>query len=746
MNQKGFGQTTLNVLGKGAKATRNFFGPTQNNNANRARQNALKQAIAEYAKVFNGANHLAYIKAARKLNSVLAEPPKNNREYKNGLAVLRVTPGTTAANIRRKINERLNLNRRKFLNTALLNTSVSHQNIKNVFGSNTNLSYRIFANRFNSNLVKANTLNKLRNLEASIPAGHPSATNYRNRIEKKRANVSSKAPNVQPPPPPNVKPSPNNGAKNKTNNGSKNVKGNNGAKNKTNRGTSSGGATASAVGIGSQIIQIGSGNSSNLRKRLENLERARNASERAKTTAKNANVRANANPGNANAARRNANAARAALEAMRIEFEAVKAAAAAAEAEKVKLQARVTAAEASGSANVNSLRAQLLNAKAAAERIRNEFTASITEVRAEAEKARANANATRANAENKKKRAESAEATAAEHLAAKQAAETAANAARESAEKARIEKDGAYADLATALTQIAGLKRTKQANSTERNAAAARLAHAQAAAAAATEAASRANAARLAANARANAASRNANAKVEAIQKQLANATKQAERNAAKIATLTAQGANTSALNAARANAARHAAEENRLRRQLASVSTGKVVNVAKGVVYGVGGVLAAGLRGGLNLLSRAPVQTTVSLQRGNANNNAFKRRAAAEALGQIKGTVTSIPFGPNGKIIAQEGYGRSAYGPQQLLSMNGNTRQSNMYRRVATQSLNEESLLRQYHLALIEIKRRKEGGNNVSRNIPVLRQKLVRLQSSNLKTRLIRTLNNLAR
>jgi hypothetical protein len=632
MNQNGLGKKTLNVLGRGAK----LFGPTQNNNANRARQNALKQAITEYAKVFNGENHIAYIKTARKLNSVLAEPPKNNREYKNGLAVLRVTAGTTAANIRRKINERLRLNRTKFLKTALLNTAITQQNLKNVFGSNTNLSYRIFANRFNGNLVTANTLNKLRNLEAAIPAGHPSANKYKKKIANKRNNVSSKAPVVQPPnnkgnKGPNVKPSPNN----KGNNRPKNNKGN--------RGAPSGGATASAVGIGSQIIQIGSGNS-NLRRRLENLERARNASERAKANVKNTNAKAKANPGNANAARANANAARAALEAMKKELEALTAAKMAAEAEKAKLQSNLEAAQATG-ANVEALRKAYANAQNAATKMESNFKAKLTEATEEAEKARANANAAKANATAKETAAAKATATAAEHLEARKAAEKAASEASNAASAALVAKEASNTQYALAQVQIKAITANKNATNAEKSAAIANAAAARARMAEANARARNAEAARLSATSAATVAMRKAAANVAKIQKQLVNATEQAERNAANIARLTAQGATKAQVNAARANAARHAAEANRLRRELTTASAGGLVRSGTGLAYGAGSMLAAGLRRGTNALFGAlPVQATVSLQRSapaisrnsaRYANNARRRQAAAEARAQ---------------------------------------------------------------------------------------------------------------
>ena len=434
---------------------------------------------------------------------------------------------------------------------------------------------------------------------------------------------------------------------------------------------SSGGATASAVGIGSQIIQIGSGNSSNLRRRLENLERASKEAANAKANAKKANAAANARPSNANAAKANANAARRELEAMRKELEALTAAKAAAEAEKLNLQSKLEKAQETG-ANVNSLRQAYTKAQNAAVKMEANFKAKLTEATEEAQQARANANAAKENAKAKQARAESAEATAADHLAAKQASNRAASEASNAARAALAEKAALNTQYALAEIRIKAVTENKNASAAERNAARANAAAARARTAQANARARAAESARLSATAEATAAMRKASENRQVIERQLANATRQAERNAANIARLTAQGATKAQVNAARANAARRAAEANRLRRQLASVSTGKVVNAAKGVVYGVGGVLAAGLRGGLNALSRAPVQATVSLQRGNGSNNGRRQDPYSSS-----NLVRNEPSHETNKR-----FGKNPIGPP-IVARTQNTRQSSMYSRV---------------------------------------------------------------
>ena len=475
-----------NVVGKGA---RNLFGPTQNNNTNRARQTALKQALSVYAQ---SSNYKSYITAARTLNSLLANVPRNNREYTKGLGVLRVTTGTTPGNIRRKINERLGLNRRNFLKNALINKNVTNKNLTNVFGPNVNLSYRLYTSRFQTNLASARTIQNLNKLEANIPRNHPNANNYRSRISNKR-NQLKPPPNIVSPPPPNiVKPPPS---------------GNNGNGNR--------GGSSTVTGIGKLKIQIGTGNS-NLRKRLENLERVSKEAANAKVIAKKANANANARPNNANAARVNANAARRELEAMRKELEALTAAKAAAEAEKVNLQARVNAAEAAGAANVNSLRGQLSNAKAAAEKMESNFKGKFEEVTADAQQARMNANAAKAKAAKAANAARASNATAAEHLAAKTAAERAASEAQQAAETAKLAQQASNSRLKIARNAQLILAKNKLASIKERNAAIARVRNAEAAVMNAQKIANAAEAARREANARANAVKENAERRIAA--------------------------------------------------------------------------------------------------------------------------------------------------------------------------------------------------------------------------------------
>ena len=631
MAENGF----LKKTGRGALK---LLGPTQNNNANTARRTQLRTALEKYV---GAKTHTNYITAARALNALLSEPTRNNREYKNGLGVMRVTSGTTAANIRRAINSRLQINRTQFLKAALINTNVTNQTLKNVFGSNVDLSYRIYSSRFQTNLNSARTLNNLNRLAAAIPRNHPGTDNFRQRIANKRNQLKAQNKEVQTGAGPNG-----NGNKGPKGNGNKGPKGNgNGNKGPKGNGNGNKGSTrntgsgATATGIGKLKIQIGTGNS-NLRKRLENLERAKNASERAKANAKSANAKANANPGNTNAARANANAARAELEAVKAELEALKTAATAAETAKATLQEQLVAAQATG-ANVEGLRRQLANTQAAASQLKSQMGRQIANAKAKAARANANAARARTNAVSAKERANASEATVAEHLAARQAAERSAHEASTAAATAQAEKAALNTQYALAQARINAVTANTQATAAERNAARANAAAARARAKEANARARTAEEARLSATAAATKAMQNATAQVNSIKRQLTNATQKAEANAAKIARLTAQGANTSALNAARANAVRHAAEANRLRRELTTASTGGLIRSSVGFAYGAGSMLAAGLRKGTNVLFGAvPVQATVSLQRNapaiNRNaENAKRRQAAAEARAQ---------------------------------------------------------------------------------------------------------------
>ena len=510
-----------NIMGKGAQATGDFFGPTKNNNANRARQNALKRALSVYG---GSVNYKSYITAARTLNSLLANMPRNNREYTKGLGVLRVTAGTTPENIRRKINERLGLNRTKFLKNALINKNVSNKNLTNVFGPNVNLSYRLYSSRFQTNLNSARTVQNLNKLEANIPRNHPNANKYRTSISNKRNQLKPPPPNIVSPPPPNIVSPPNNNRNRK-------------------------GGNSTVTGIGKLKIQIGTGNS-NLRKRLENLERARNASERAKANAKKANVNANTRPGNANAARANANAARAALEAMKTELEALTAAKMAAEAGKANLQGKLETAQATG-ANVNSLRRAYANAQSAATKMESNFKAKLTEATAEAERARANANAAKANAATAANAAAKANATAAEHLAAKEAAQRAASVASNAASAALAAKAATNTQYALAQLQIKAITANKKATNAEKSAAIANAAEARAIMAQANARARNAEAARLSATSAATAAMRKASANVAEVRLQL----EAAQKNAASAA---ARAANANKKSFAAANDARY--------------------------------------------------------------------------------------------------------------------------------------------------------------------------------------------
>ena len=229
--------------------------------------------------------------------------------------------------------------------------------------------------------------------------------------------------------------------------------------------------------------------------------------------AKKANANANARPNNANAAKANANAARRELEAMRKELEALTAAKAAAEAEKLNLQSKLEKAQETG-ANVNSLRQAYTKAQNAAVKMEANFKAKLTEATEEAKQARANANAARTNAEAKQQRAERAEATAADHLAAKEAAETAASEAANAAEAALAEKAALNTQYALAEIRIKAVTANKNASAAERNAARANAAAARARTAEANARARAAESARLSATAAATAAIRKASANV----------------------------------------------------------------------------------------------------------------------------------------------------------------------------------------------------------------------------------------
>lgn len=632
---------------------RNLFGPTQNNNANRARRNALKQALTVYAQ---SSNYKSYITAARTLNSLFVNVPKNNREYTKGLGVLRVTAGTTPGNIRRKINERLGLNRSKFLKNALINKNVTNKNLKNVFGPNVNLSYRLYSSRFQTNLASARTIQNLNKLEANIPRNHPNANNYRTRISNKRNQLKPPLPNIVTPPN-NVKPplpnivSPPNNNRNR------------------------GGGSSTVTGIGKLKIQIGTGNS-NLRKRLENLERAKANAEKAKENAKKANVNANTRPGNANAARANANAARAALEAMKKELEALTAAKMAAETEKANLQGKLETAQATG-ANVNSLRRAYANAQNAATRMESNFKAKLTEATAEAEKARANANTAKANAATAASAAAKANATAAEHLAAKEASNKAASEASNAASAALAAKAAMNTQYALAQLKIKAITANKNATNAEKSAAIANAAAARARMAQANARARNAEAARLSATSAATAAMRKASANVAEVRLQLEAAQKNAASAAARAANANARA---SAANAtiAQQNAALTASEE-------AVQKAGEAARLAQESAQAARAELQtrSATQVNVNAVKRAEA-TSAALQkelfrlravanankkrfsgsggltRGTGNNNAFKRQAEAEALasqysstGLVRGVAPNVTNTSRGKYLS---------------------------------------------------------------------------------------------
>lgn len=681
-------------------------GATKNNNANVARRNRLRAALQVYVNAAQGNNTAQYIQAARALNVLLVEPTKGNREYAEGLGAMRVAPGTTPEQIRRAINARLSINRTKFLQNALVKNNVTNQNLKNIFGPNVNLSHRIFKSRFRINLNSARNLNNLNKLRQAIPKGMPNQIRnaylekIANKEEKIKAEATAKARN-------NTRSSRNasvgpnrkgNGPKGNGNGPKGNGNGPKGNGNKPNgngnkpNGNGRGGGAITTTGIGKLKIQVGTGNN-NLRRRIENLERAAANAQKAKVNSKNANKKANSNPNNAEAAKAAANALRAELEASRKELAASRAAVAAAEAAKANLQGKLANARATG-VNVEGLRKAYAAAEAAAVSTEEKLKSKISELQEQAAAARRNANAARANAANKN-------ATIAEHLAAKTAAE-------EAVARALAEKEALATEHALKEEELQRVSANKTASNAARNAA---LAEVEASKAREKEAATRvreANAARLSATAKATEATEQVAAKIQSLEAQLANVTRQKEANAARIAELQAQGVNTEGLRATaarhRANANRLRVEANSLRRQLAVYST--VSNVAGLVGSGlstVAGWVAAGSRAATDPFFRNRKPVTPPSRAGN-NNAAKRRRVEAERLAAMRlstatgtGTVTSIPFRPGGSIIAQEGYGRSTYGPQQLVNTQTVTQNNNPMLRFALRNTVIPALMKEF-------------------------------------------------